>query len=107
MLVSLLYRVIRFAISLLLPHDKPRQEWTIEDVKAALAEKARSSTETLNWQMSIVDLCKLLGFSPTFDARKEMYEKAGGDGNYTGSPEQNIWLHAQLMEHLAKHGFCD
>lgn len=107
MLLSMLYRVIRYAISLLLPHDKPRQECTIDDVKAALAEKAMSAAETLNWQTSIVDLCKLLGFNPTLEARREMYEKAGGAAPYTGSPEQNIWLHGQVMEHLAKQGFCD
>lgn len=107
MILSTLYRLIRFAIGLLMPADKPRPEWTVDDVKAALAAKSKQSTRRLNWDTSIVDLCLLLGFDPTYEARKEMFEKAGGAGTYKGSAEQNIWLHGRVMESLAEQGFVD
>lgn len=106
MILCNLYRLIRFAISLLLPPDKPKKEWTIEDVKAALAEKARGLPDC-DWDHSIVDLCRLLDLNPSFKSRNEMYIKAGGKGTYAGTEQQNIWLHAQVMENLAKHGFAD
>jgi uncharacterized protein DUF3597 len=101
-----LYRLIRFAISLLLPAEKPKQEWTIDDVKAALAAKAKA-TPDLDWDKSLVDLCRLLDLNPSFSSRNDMYVKAGGKGVYHGSEEQNIWLHGQVMESLAKNGFLD
>lgn len=106
MILCHLYRLIRFAISLLLPADKPKHEWTIDDVKAALAEKAKGAMyKDLDWNTSIVDLCRLLDLDPKFVARNEMYVKAGGSGPYHGSEEQNVWLHSKVMENLAKQGF--
>ena len=108
MILCHLFKLIRYAISLLLPPEKPKKEWTIDDVKAALAEKAKAtSSPHPDWDNSIVDLCRLLELNPSFAARNEMYVKAGGKGTYTGSEEQNIWLHGQVMESLAKHGFGD
>ena len=108
MILCRLFLMIRFAISLLLPADKPKKEWTIDDVKAALAEKAKASAPALDdWNNSIVDLCRLLELDPSFAARNDMYVKAGGAGDYSGSEKQNIWLHQQVMENLAKHGFAD
>lgn len=107
MILCHLFRLIRFAISLLLPAGKPKKEWTIDDVKAALAEKAKALSPPLDWDKSIVDLCRLLELNPSFTARLDMYVKAGGAGVYHGSAEQNIWLHNQVMENLAKHGFLD
>lgn len=103
MILCNLYRLIRFAISLLLPPDKPKKEWTIEDVKVVLAEKAKGMT--LDWDKSIVDLCRLLELDPSFRARNDMYVKAGGKNHYIGSEEQNVWLHAKVMESLAAQGF--
>lgn len=108
MILCNLYKLIRFAISLLLPADKPKQQWTIEDVKAALTEKAKGAMySNLDWSTSIVDLCRLLDLNPSFPSRNDMYIKAGGKGAYQGSEEQNIWLHGQVLENLAKHGFAD
>lgn len=108
MILCHLYKLIRFAISLLLPPEKPKKEWTIDDVKAALAEKAKAFLPIeLDWDNSIVDLCRLLELNPSFAARNDMYVKAGGKGVYHGSEEQNIWLHKQVMESLAKSGFGD
>ena len=107
MILCYLYKMIRVVISLLMPADKPRREWTMDDVKAALTEKAKEIAADLDWDKSIVALCRVLDISPSFPARNDMYLKAGGKGVYTGSEEQNIWLHGQVMESLAKHGFGD
>lgn len=107
MILCHLYKLIRFAISLLLPVEKPKKEWTLDDVKAALEAKSQTIPEPLNWKISIVDLCRLLDLNPSFASRNDMYVKAGGKGTYTGSEDQNIWLHSQVMENLAKHGFGD
>lgn len=108
MILCNLFKLIRFAIGLLLPADKPKKEWTIDDVKAALAEKAKMNPGVdWDWETSIVDLCRLLDLDPSFGARNEMYIKAGGAGDYSGSEKQNIWLHGQVMENLVKHGFVD
>lgn len=106
MILCHLYKLIRFAISLLLPPDKPKKEWTMEDVRAALAEKAKALLPLeLAWETSVVDLCRVLELNPSLAARADMYRKAGGLGAYEGTAEQNIWLHGQVMENLAKHGF--
>lgn len=107
MIICHLYKLIRFAISLLLPTEKPKQEWTIDDVKAALAEKAKVYPLFKDWDKSLVDLCRLIDLNPSFSARNDMYVKAGGKGVYIGSEEQNIWLHGEVMESLVKHGFAD
>ncbi len=108
MILCDLYKLIRFAISLLLPPEKPKREWTMEDVHAALTEKAKAFLPTvLAWDTSIVDLCKVLDLNPGLAGRADMYRRAGGLGAYEGTSEQNIWLHNQVMESLAKHGFAD
>lgn len=106
MILCALFKMIRFAIALLLPADKPKKEWTMDDVLAALAEKAKAHPD-LAWSTSLVDLCKLLELNPGLPARADMYRKAGGIGAYEGTAEQNIWLYSQVMEGLAKHGFAD
>lgn len=108
MILCHLFKLIRFAISLLLPADKPKHEWTMDDVKAALAEKAKAFLPiVLDWEHSLVDLCRVLDLNPSLASRADMYRKAGGLGAYEGTAEQNIWLHGQVMENLAKHGFTD
>lgn len=102
-----LFRLIRFAICLLMPKDKPRKEWTIDDVKRVLAAKAEGFGEILNWGKSIVDLCRLIELEPSLQSRRKMYEQEGGVGSYTGSAEQNIWLHGRVMQRLAEEGFGD
>lgn len=104
---SPLFLLIRFAICLLMPKGKPRKEWTLDDVKAALANKALQKSEPLNWNNSIVDLCKVLELNPSLASRREMYESAGGEGDYSGTAAQNQWLHAYVMQKLVEDGFGD
>lgn len=71
------------------------------DVEANLA--ALSAGKDLNWRTSIVDLMKLLGIDSSYENRKELAHELGNAG-YSGSAEDNIQLHKQVMQELAKNG---
>ena len=59
--------------------------------------------DNLNWRDSIVDLLKLIGVDPSFANRKELAGELG-DTNYSGTAEENLWLHKKTMQELAKNG---
>lgn len=60
--------------------------------------------EDYNWRESIVDLLKLLELDSAFSARKELAAELGHMGVYSGSAEENKWLHAAVMQKLAETG---
>lgn len=105
MILGRLYKLIRYAIRLLLPSDKPPAAYTMDEVKAILADIAHDKPHLGNWDTSIVDLCKLLDLDPSMAARRDLYAEFNGAGQYTGSAEQNTWLHRQVMEAIARDGF--
>ena len=59
--------------------------------------------DKLNWRSSIVDLMKLIGVDAGFASRKELAHELG-DADYSGTAEENIWLHKRTMQELAKNG---
>lgn len=59
--------------------------------------------DRLNWRTSIVDLMKLIGVDSSYENRKELATELGRS-DYSGSAEDNIWLHKQTMKELAKNG---
>ncbi|MDT0575566.1 DUF3597 domain-containing protein [Croceicoccus sp. F390] len=71
------------------------------DVEERLGK--RGEGQDLNWRSSIVDLMKLLGIDSSYDNRKELAEELGRS-DYSGSAEDNIWLHKATMKELAKNG---
>jgi hypothetical protein len=71
------------------------------DVEASLA--AMAGDMELNWRTSIVDLMKLLGIDASYENRKELAVELG-NSNYSGSAEDNILLHKQVMKALAENG---
>lgn len=71
------------------------------DVEARL--DAMAGTDNLNWRTSIVDLMKLIGVDSSYANRKELAEELGNT-SYSGSAEDNILLHRQTMQELAKNG---
>lgn len=73
------------------------------DVEAILTAAAASNGRDLNWQKSIVDLMKLLDIDSSYANRKELAEELGNT-DYSGSAEDNILLHKQVMQELAKNG---
>lgn len=71
------------------------------DVEARL--DAMAGADNLNWRTSIVDLMKLIGVDSSYANRKELAEELGNT-SYSGSAEDNILLHRQTMQELAKNG---
>lgn len=71
------------------------------DVEASL--DAMPGAENLNWRTSIVDLMKLVGIDASYDNRKELAHELG-DADYSGSAEENVTLHKQVMKALADNG---
>ena len=71
------------------------------DVEAKL--DAMAGADKLNWRTSIVDLMKLIGVDSSYANRKELAIELG-NADYAGSAEDNILLHKQTMQELAKNG---
>lgn len=71
------------------------------DVEARL--NAMSGADKLNWRTSIVDLMKLVGLDASYAERKELAQELGRT-EYSGTADDNIWLHKQVMNELAKNG---
>lgn len=75
-------------------------------VAARLDEKAANDPQKLKWRTSIVDLLKLLEMDSSLQARKALAGEFNPDygREFDGHPEQNIWLHRQVMAEIAKRG---
>ena len=59
--------------------------------------------DDLNWKTSIVDLMKLVKIDPSYENRKELAQEMGNTG-YSGTAEDNIKLHKDVMDQIAKAG---
>ena len=64
---------------------------------------AMPGADHLNWRTSIVDLMKLVGIDSDYESRKALAEELGRT-DYSGSAEDNVWLHRQVMAGLSSHG---
>ena len=75
------------------------------DVVALLTQKAATNPEKLNWKTSIVDLLKLLGLDSSLAARKELAKELYcPDEKMADSAQMNMWLHKQVLGHIAANG---
>jgi hypothetical protein len=77
---------------------------TKEEVEAMIEKLADAQDEEYNWDVSIVDLMKLLKLDSSLTARKQLAQELGYKGELNGSAEMNIWLHQQVMTKLAESG---
>ena len=75
----------------------------ISEVDVEQQLDAKTGADKLNWRTSIVDLMKLIGLDASYEERKELAQELGR-GDYSGSAEDNIWLHRQVMNKLATNG---
>ena len=75
-----------------------------EEVEAMIEKLADAQDEEYNWDVSIVDLMKLLKLDSSLTARKQLAQELGYKGELNGSAEMNIWLHQQVMTKLAESG---
>ena len=60
-------------------------------------------SDRLNWRTSIVDLMKLIGVDSDYESRKALAQELGRP-EYSGSAEDNVWLHRRTMRELSQHG---
>ena len=74
---------------------------TTVDVENSL--DAMPGADKLNWRTSIVDLMKLIGVDSSYANRKELAQELGRE-DYSGTAEDNIWLHKRTMQELAANG---
>ncbi|RJY08553.1 DUF3597 domain-containing protein [Aurantiacibacter aquimixticola] len=80
-----------------------RETKTVSEVDVEQRLDNMPGSDKLNWRTSIVDLMKLVGLDPSYQNRKELAHELG-DKDYSGTAEENIWLHKQVMNKLAEHG---
>ncbi|QZD96005.1 DUF3597 domain-containing protein [Qipengyuania gelatinilytica] len=59
--------------------------------------------DRLNWRTSIVDLMKLIGVDSSYESRKALATELGRE-DYSGTAEDNIWLHKRTMRELSANG---
>jgi hypothetical protein len=75
------------------------------DVVTLLTAKAAANPEKLNWKTWIVDLLKLLGLDSSLAARKELAKELYcPDDKMADSAQMNMWLHKQVLGHIATNG---
>jgi hypothetical protein len=77
---------------------------TKAEVNAMIEKLADAQDEEYDWEVSIVDLMKLLKLDSSLAARKQLAQELGYTGALNGSAEMNIWLHDQVMTKLAESG---
>ncbi|NOT06078.1 MAG: DUF3597 domain-containing protein [Anaerolineales bacterium] len=75
------------------------------DVVANLEKLAAASPVKLNWQVSIVDLLKLLDLDSSLTARKELAVELGCPADaMSDSARMNVWLHKTVLKQIAENG---
>ena len=77
------------------------QQTTVINVENSL--DSMPGADRLNWRTSIVDLMKLIGVDSDYDSRKALATEMGRE-DYSGSAEDNVWLHQRVMQELANNG---
>ena len=74
------------------------------DVEAIIEAAVKAKGVKSNWRVSIVDLLSALDIDSSFAARKELADELKYKGGYSGTADQNIWLHKEVMKMLAENG---
>ena len=85
------------------PFNQQTKEAPISEVDVEQRLDSMDGADRLNWRTSIVDLMKLVGLDASYEERKELAHELG-DTDYSGTAEENIWLHRQVMTKLAENG---
>ena len=90
----LIVRAIRHLICNDPPPPPPPKPFPSEaEIDAELTRIARErGLSNLDFRKSITDLLVLLGIPNMFHARGLLYNELGGEGEYRGSADQNVWM---------------
>ena len=89
--------------------ETPRPDAPVVEPKARPMVDIESNLDNmpgadrLNWRTSIVDLMKLIGVDSDYESRKALAGELGR-ADYTGSAEDNVWLHRRVMNELGANG---
>lgn len=96
------------------PTEAPRQRTVIRpqskeipmvDVVSKLDGLAKANPQELNWQVSIVDLLKLLDIDSSFENRKSLALELGVPSELLDdSAQMNMWLHKTVLQKIAENG---
>tara|TARA_R110001606_G_scaffold16153_5_gene65408 strand:- start:26 stop:391 length:366 start_codon:yes stop_codon:yes gene_type:complete len=81
----------------------PAKRAAISEVDVASRLDGIPGSDKLNWRTSIVDLMKLVQIDASYGNRKELAQELG-NSDYSGSAEDNILLHKQVMNKIAAAG---
>lgn len=85
------------------PAPAPSQAAAVSEVDVTHTLDSMPGADNLNWRTSIVDLMKLVGLDSDYASRKELAQELGNT-DYSGSAEDNIRLHRQVMGELSRNG---
>lgn len=77
---------------------------TENNVEDMLRERAARAGQPLNYDVSIVDLLKLLGLDSSLGARKKLAKQFGYEGDFNDAFNMNVWLHQQVMQRFIEGG---
>ena len=83
--------------------DAPATRTAINEVDVEARLDNIPGSDNLNWRTSIVDLMKLVQIDASYGNRKELAQEMG-NSDYSGSAEDNILLHKQVMNKIAAAG---
>jgi len=75
-----------------------------KQVEEMISRRAVNTEGQHNWRISVVDLLKLLDVDSSLEARAQLAKELGHHGKFTGSDDDNEWLHDAVMEKLAETG---
>ena len=77
----------------------------VVDVLKQLEARAAANPQKLNWRTSIVDLLKLLDIDSSLDSRKALAKELFCPDELMGdSAKMNMWLHRNVLGHIAANG---
>ena len=78
----------------------------VVDVVSKLDGLAKANPQKLNWQVSIVDMLKLLDMDSSLEARKELAKELNCPAELIGGDysQMNVWLHKTVLQKIAENG---
>jgi hypothetical protein len=85
-----------------LPPPPPKPFPSEAEIDAELSRIVKERRLTgLDWKNSITDLLVVLEIPNMFHARGLLFNELGGDGEYKGTAEQNVWMIGEVRKRFA------
>ena len=85
------------------PAPTPSTTVAVPEIDVTNSLDSMPGADRLNWRTSIVDLMKLIGVDSDYDSRKALAQEMGRT-DYSGTAEDNVWLHRKVMGELSRNG---